>query len=260
VTLDHCDWLGHDVETIAVEKAGVMRQGRATVFGSETMPVSIAAAAEQSGAILYCAGKDYKIEPGEDGRWTFHSEHRVFESLVRPGLTGEFQVNNAAAVLMLLASAGLATKLDAALINDVLPRVKIAGRMQTHVALDRHWLLDVAHNPAAAEMLAATLASEHFAGRTIAIVGVLDDKDVAGVIGPLLPHVDQWVAIEARSSRAIPANELARQVANLAGTPCLVAHSTRDAIEFARRSASENDRILVTGSFFTVAPVTECLG
>jgi len=89
----------------------------------------------------------------------------------------------------------------------------------------------------------------------IAIVGVLADKDVAGVIGPLTQWVDRWVAMTADSHRALPANDLARQVSNLSGKPCLVADSIAAAVEFARRCASENDRILVTGSFFTVGPV-----
>ena len=259
VTLDHCDWLGHDVETIAVEKAGVMRRGRPVVFGNETLPLSIPAAASRSGATLLCAGKDFRVESDGQDRWSIRSRQRDINSLVRPGLLGDFQVANTAAVLMLLEAAGLAGGIDADLINSVLPRLALAGRMQVCEAHDRRWLLDVAHNPAAAEVLAATLSSDGFKGRTVAIVGVLNDKDVGGVIEPLLPHVDRWVAIEASSARAIPANELARQIANLSGRPCLVADTSAAAIEFARRSTAENDRILVTGSFFTVAPVTDSL-
>ena len=260
ITLDHCDWLGHDVESIGVEKAGVMRRGRPTVFGSESCPDSIAKSAEQCGAVLLCKGEDYQVSTDEAGQWSFTSRQRDLRSLLRPGLSGEFQIGNAAAVLMLLEAAGLARDIDADLINRVLPRIEIAGRMQKRLTHDRQWLFDVAHNPAAAKALAATLATDGFEGRTIAIVGLLNDKDVAGVIEPLLSHVDQWVAIEAKSHRAIPANELARQVANLTRRPCLVAADAEDAIEFARRAASENDRILVTGSFFTVAPITDSLG
>ena len=259
VTLDHCDWLGHDVESIAVEKAGVMRQGRTTVYGSETMPASIAELAEESGAILLRAGKDYAITLDGEDRWSYQNDKHTFNSILRPGLTGDFQIANVAAVLMLLESAGLAKGINVELLNEVLPELKLSGRMQTRMAIGRRWLFDVAHNPAAAEMLAASMANDGFSGRTIAILGLLNDKDVSGVVEPLLTHVDRWIAIEAGSARAIPANELARQVANLGGQPCLVAESIAAAVEFARRSSSENDRILVTGSFFTVGPVTDCL-
>jgi dihydrofolate synthase/folylpolyglutamate synthase len=117
----------------------------------------------------------------------------------------------------------------------------------------------VAHNPAAAEALAATLAADGHSGATLAIVGMLDDKDVEGCMQPLNEHVDQWIAVTANSHRAIPAQELARRIANACGRPCLVANSLGDAIELARRDASINDRILATGSFFLVGPVLERL-
>ena len=135
----------------------------------------------------------------------------------------------------------------------------MTGRGQT-VKLDGiEWLLDVAHNPAAAAALAGTLAAEGRPGATLAIVGMLDDKDVEGSVLPLNEHVDQWIAVTADSHRAIPAQELARRIANASGRPCLVVDSLVDALESARRDASINDRILVTGSFYLVGPALEQL-
>jgi dihydrofolate synthase/folylpolyglutamate synthase len=121
------------------------------------------------------------------------------------------------------------------------------------------WFFDVAHNPAAASALATTLASSETRNTTFAIVGLLDDKDVDGVIAPLADSVDRWIAVPADSQRATPSGELARQISNLTGRACLVADCVADAVEFARREASESDRILVTGSFFTVGPVLDQL-
>jgi dihydrofolate synthase/folylpolyglutamate synthase len=264
VSLDHCDWLGHDVESIAFEKAGVMRSGVPTVFGERNAPASIVAQAAQSNATLLQAGRDYDFDIHDDASWSWRSPSTSIEDLHPPGLLGEFQTGNAAAVLMLLEAAGLSDAVDTQLVNKVLPNVSLVGRLQ-RLRLDKpgspgsEWLLDVAHNPAAAEVLATTLAAMRIGGETIAIVGLLDDKDVAGVIKPLLPHVDRWIAMTAASPRAIEANELAGRISNLAGRACLVAESAAAAIESARRTASENDRILVTGSFFTVSPVLEHL-
>lgn len=259
VSLDHCDWLGDDIETIAVQKAGVMRSGRPTVFGAYDAPDSIVQQAEACGATLMLAGVDFDLSDGANDCWNWRAPGRALEALHRPGLLGEFQVGNASAVLMLLEAAGLAGAIDARLVNSVLPAVSLTGRSERLTCAGVEWLLDVAHNPAAAEMLAATLAAMEGDGKTIAIVGLLDDKNVAGVIEPLATHVSSWIAMTADSHRAVPAHELARQVANLIEGPCLVAGTAEDAIEFARRKASENDRILVTGSFFTVAPVISCL-
>ncbi len=264
VSLDHCDWLGNDVETIAAEKAGIMRRAIPTVFGDTDVPDVVRRQADTCGAPLLLPGRDFEVQIGENQVWSWRGPSRDLRGLQPPGLTGEVQLSNAAAVLALLDVAGLADSVDAELINRVLPTLTLAGRSQHLVVAglggeNHEWLIDVAHNPAAAEALAKTLASRESPGATYAIVGLLHDKDVAGVIGPLAEHVDSWIAITAASHRAIPANELARQISNLSGKACLVAESPPEAIEFARRSASENDRILATGSFFTVGPILDQL-
>jgi dihydrofolate synthase/folylpolyglutamate synthase len=263
ISLDHCDWLGDDIETIAAEKAGVMRRGIATVFGADDVPDAIKTQAETTAATLLLAGRDFEFQVGEDCQWSWRGPSGELQDLQQPGLLGEFQTGNAAAVLALLDVAGFAGVIDAELINRVFPKVSLAGRLQRLVSDGQEWLIDVAHNPAAAEVLASTLglmgSSGESAGTTIAIVGLLDDKDVAGVIGPLAEQVGTWIAMTAASERAVAANELARQISNITGKACLVAGSPLDAVEFARRNASENDRILATGSFFTVGPILDQL-
>ena len=264
VSLDHCDWLGDDVETIAAEKAGVMRPGIPTVFGDKNVPKSVLRQADACAAVLLKAGSDFDIDLNADGSWSWNGPSHVFAGLMPLGLAGEFQLANAAAVLMLLDAAGLGEAMDADLINKVLPGVSLTGRLQ-RLQVDgfgsdsNEWLIDVAHNPAAAQALARTLASMPSTGAILAIAGVLDDKDVKGMIGALAEHVDRWIALTADSYRALPANELGRQIANLTGRPCFVADSVAEAVEFARRESAENDRILATGSFFTVGPVLDQL-
>ena len=264
VSLDHCDWLGHDVESIAFEKVGVMRSGIPTVFGDRNVPASVGRQALNVGARLLQAGRDYDFDIHEGGTWSWRGPSRTIGDLQAPGLMGEFQTGNAAAVLTLLEAAGLSDVVDTNLVTKVLPDVSLVGRLQ-RLTVDapgsggNEWVVDVAHNPAAAEALATALVAMRADGETIAIIGLLDDKDVEGVIGPLLVHVDRWIAMSADSRRAIAANELARRVANLAGRACLVAESSAAAIESARRTASKNDRILATGSFFTVSPILEQL-
>jgi len=255
ISLDHCDWLGPDVESIAYEKAGVMRRGKPAIFAGSVAGQTISQVAREKGAKLIAAGQDFSAVDNDDGSWTWKGPTRELRALKKPGLKGAFQVRNAAAVLALLDAAGLGDRIDSELINRVLPTLSVTGRLQALRAHNRAWLFDVAHNPAASEALASTLETMQSGGQLIAIVGVLADKDVAGVIGPLTQWVDRWVAMTADSHRALPANDLARQVSNLSGKPCLVADSIAAAVEFARRCASENDRILVTGSFFTVGPV-----
>jgi len=260
VALDHCDWLGHDVETIGREKAGVMRAGKPTVFGGRAIPQSVRDYAQQIGARLLLPDSDFNVEISADGGWRWAGQSTTLESLRPPGLVGNFQIENAAAVLALLEAADLLGGIDDQLINEILPKLSLPGRAQRLFSLRREWLIDVAHNAAAAEMLALTLAQTSSSGNTTAIVGLLDDKDLAGVVGPIAEHIDQWVAMPAESDRSVAADELARQISNLSGKACFIADSAQAAIEFSRRNSSENDRILVTGSFFTVGPVLRQLG
>lgn len=258
VALDHCDWLGNDVETIAMEKAGIMRASKPIIYASTDVPDAIHQQAATTGAELLLAGRDYQWEPAR-GDWRWQSQRHSLVGLKPLALKGSMQLANAAGALALLEAASFDDLLDAEAVNDAFGGVSLAGRMQT-VHLDRDWLLDVAHNPAAAEALADTLAEESIDGRTIAIVGMLEDKHVEGVVSALAPAVDNWIAVKAASRRAIDVEELARQIANASSKGCLEALSIEDALGNARRLCGDNDRILVTGSFYVVGPVLEVLG
>ena len=234
IALDHCDWLGDDLDSIAREKAGIMRAGKPVIFAAETVPDAIRRHATELGAELV------QTSPNDD--------------LPRLQLRGEFQRRNAAGVIGLLGAAGLHDAVAPATVAAVLPRVTLPGRCE--VRRDRSgvdWLFDVAHNPDAAAALGTILADDK--RPTIAVIGVLDDKDDAGIVNALLPHVVCWIAVRAEHSRAVTAPELARRIANAGECPCLIAGSIPDAMQLARQALQENDRILVTGSFFAVGPV-----
>ena len=260
VSLDHCDWLGEDIESIAFEKAGVMREGTPTVFAAADAPQSIREHAAQVGADLRLRGRDYDFSRVDDERWRWHGKELELDDLGAPGLMGSFQYENAAAVLALLEAAGLGSVLTADQVNSTLPGVRLAGRLQFVASGGVQWLLDVAHNPAAASALAGVLtASVGDKGETWAILGLLDDKDLEGIASELDAQVDHWIAVTADSQRAVDAAELARRVANSCNRPCLIADSVQEAMDHARLSAAETDRILVTGSFYLVGPVLGAL-
>ena len=258
VSLDHCEWLGDDVESIAREKAGIMRAGKSTVYASVDAPASIQQHADELGADLVLAGRDYSWVVGAD-EWTWHGTRHTLSNLHWPSLKGHFQIENAAGVLALLEAAGFEELLDAGLVNRAFALPALAGRLQ-RVDADRCWVLDVAHNSAAAKVLAETLLADEFSGRTVAIVALLEDKDVEGVITPLLDQVDHWITVTADSSRAIDADEIGRRIEKLTNKTCHVGESLQAAIEHARRLTTSEDRILVTGSFFIVGPALKALG
>ena len=258
VSLDHCDWLGEDVEAIGREKAGIMRAGKPAVFADSDCPRSVLDTAAELGADLVLQGRDYTFDG--DGRtgWSWKGRSHSLEGLPFPPLGGGAQMYNAAGVLALLEAAGFSELLEVEGIRSAWANVTLEGRMQT-IRADREWLVDVAHNPAAASELAFRLETDAPSGETVAIIGALDDKDVEGVIHELQRGVDRFVAVTANSPRAIDAEVLAQRIANASGKPCLEAESIASALEFAEASTSSDDRIVVTGSFYVVAPVLEAL-
>jgi dihydrofolate synthase/folylpolyglutamate synthase len=257
IALDHCDWLGNDIETIALEKAGIMRKDKPIVFGSREVPQSILRQADDTAARLIVAGRDYDWS-SQEHEWSWRGRSRRLEGLELPALPGAHQIGNAAAVLALVEAAGLAELLREEIVNTGLGQLRLDGRMQ-QITMEHRWVLDVAHNPAAASALAEVLRTKSHPGRTIAIIAMLDDKDVAGVVAPLSDQVDHWVAVKADSPRAIDADELARRVANASNAACLAADSPDAAVGYARDVAKTDDRILVTGSFYLVGPILDLL-
>ena len=259
ISLDHCDWLGSDIESIAREKAGIMRPRRPAVFAGNALPDAISDLATQLGADLRIAGRDFSHALRPDGHWDwFGREHKV-AGLAPLRLEGAHQVQNAAGVLALLEAGGLADLLTADRLDPVLTTAGIAGRLERLAAADRQWLMDGAHNPAGAEALADALASATPGGRTVGICGILDDKDAAGIIAALSPAIDRWIATSADSNRAIPATRLGSLIAEVTGQPCRVAMSTDEALRIAIRQSGPGDTIVVAGSFYTVAAATRGL-
>ncbi len=252
ISLDHCDWLGHDVESIAREKAGVMRDGIPVVFAAREVPDSIVATARSLGAGLLLAGRDYVFSAGADN-WDFALGDRPSRTLSLPSLAGAFQLDNAAGALALFMALEGPDTLPTSAISRALSTVTLPGRLQ-RLRGDRHWLLDVAHNPAAAAALAAELQRSMPQGKVVAVIGVLADKDLANLVKPLLPLVDTWIAVPAEGSRAMPVRQLADRIATLADAPCRIADSVAAGVQAATALTGRDDLIVVSGSFYTVGP------
>lgn len=257
IALDHCEWLGSDVETIGREKAGIFRPGRTAIFGSSNMPDSIRTTAASIGAQLLRLGRDFCFER-HGQRWNWQGRTLRFDDLPAPALAGDVQFDNASAVLAVLESLGSRLAVSREAIESGLRRVHVTGRFQ--IVRDRaEWILDVAHNPAAAHTLATQLAARGGSGRTIAICGILGDKDADGIAKALAHSFDVWFVAGLDSERAIAPGLLAQRLAS-AGIQITASFADiATACEEARRLAQSGDTIVVFGSFLAVAPAIEWL-
>jgi dihydrofolate synthase/folylpolyglutamate synthase len=259
IGLDHMEWLGPDIESIAREKAGIFRAGRPAVCGCRELPGSSLDSAGAIGARLLCIGQDFDAREVDDDRWDFEAGAFRLERLPRPALTGGRQLDNAACVIMALRQLQEILPLDREAMERGLQAVSLPGRFQRIAGRnDVEWVLDVAHNPAAAAELADSLRRHAVRGRTVAVCGMLGDKDVAGVLSAVAPVCDVVLAAATAGPRGLSDHDLVRR-AGLGGVEAEPAGSLAAALERAEALAGPGERVLVFGSFHTVGPALEWL-
>jgi dihydrofolate synthase/folylpolyglutamate synthase len=256
VDLDHMDYLGDTREKIGFEKAGIYRAGRPAICADPAPPASLLAHARHIGAELRCVGQDFAAQR-EDDHWTYRGSNLSWPALPLPAMAGTYQVRNAAAALAAVEALRARLPVSEQAIRQGLVAARLPGRFQ-RIARAPEIILDVAHNPEAARALAATLREQPVAGRTLAVVGMLADKDAAGVFAALSGQIDAWWTCTPDSPRARDAAALAASLRDHAdGAPVRVQPDVNTALAEARSAAREGDRIIVFGSFYTVAAVLD---
>jgi dihydrofolate synthase / folylpolyglutamate synthase len=247
VGVDHVDYLGATRESIGREKAGIFRAGRPAVVAEPDPPQSVLAAA---GAKLFFK-KDFGYSAAS-GQWSYWGPGVKRSGLAYPALRGPIQLRNASASLCALDT--LCERLPIAMqdIRRGLADVEMPARFQVLPGRPQI-VLDVAHNVQAAETLAENLAASGFAAETIAVCGMLRDKDIAGVLRELAPRIDRWHLASLAGPRAASATELA---SHLKGAKDVHEYgSPAEAFGAAKMRAGENDKIVVFGSFLTVGEI-----
>lgn len=259
VDLDHMDWLGGDREAIGLEKAGVMRSGRPVVLGEVDPPASVLRHAYELGAFAIRAGSDYLVDRHDD-HWTWREPGYQVE-LPWPALAAPVQVWNAAAAVAALRASHLRLSREA-LVQGV-AAARVPGRLQAWAhSGGAQVLLDVAHNPQAAREVARWLTQNPASGQCRALLGMLADKDVEGVVSALAGQVDEWWVVDLRpqSPRGLAPEALGRRLQ--AADHAARVHQGGEVAETLARlldASDAADRVLVLGSFHTVAAALRAL-
>ena len=258
IDLDHIEFLGNSRESIGFEKAGIFRNNIAAIYGDTAPPVSMLQHAKEVGAPLNLITKDFNGELNAElngNSWVYHGPQLKIADLPLPALFGSFQLSNAACAITAINELQSRLPVNDAAIVAGLENVKLAGRFQSF-ATTPPVILDVAHNPHAAQALAASLHSSRIAGRTLAVFSMLADKDIAGVIKAIGNEINGWYVANIANVRGAPADQLADAIRLEHPETTIVAFdSVTDAYHQACLEAHENDRIVVMGSFFTVAEI-----
>ena len=258
IDIDHAEYLGSDRESIAIEKAGIMRAGKPVIVSDPMPPQSLADEAARIGADLWRVGRDFDFS-GDKQQWNWTGRTRRFNALAYPTLRGANQLLNAGGVLAAFEALRGRLPITAKAVRQGFATVELPGRFQI-VAGQPTLVLDVAHNPHAVAALAQNLDQMGFFPRTHAVFGAMADKDIAAILSRMAPLVDHWHFADLPVPRAARAANLAATHAALAlrGPGPVTAHchaSPIQALDAARRVADPADRIVVFGSFHTVGGV-----
>jgi dihydrofolate synthase/folylpolyglutamate synthase len=254
IAIDHVDYLGSSRESIGAEKAGIFRAGRPAICADSDPPATLIEHARAVGADLQLIGRDFAYEGGRQ-QWLFRGRHGARRALAPPALRGARQLANASACLAALDSLRSRLPVSMQAVRQGLANVQLPGRFQILPGRPAV-VLDVAHNPQAAAVLSENLLDMGFFPETYAVVGMLKDKDSGAVCRALRGRVTRWFAAGLPGPRGAGADTLAGAIRNSgAGGEILCFDSPRSAYAEAARRAAENDRIVVFGSFLTVADV-----
>jgi dihydrofolate synthase/folylpolyglutamate synthase len=269
VAFDHMAELGDTLEKIAMEKAGIVKEG-STVISAVSHPGAlevVAAACAEKGSELKLYGRDfqllYHLTYGVDTEKIGQALGikgllREYADLFLP-LLGEHQgINAACAVAACEAFAASPAALSLDEVAAGLRRVTSPGRLEV-VSLHPLVLLDGAHNPDGATRLARVIRDDLDFERLVMVLGILEDKDMQRMLKILLPLADTVVFTQSREERAAPARKLARMAREM-GYDGVVVEDIGEAVRFARTLASVTDMVCVTGSLYTVGEARDALG
>lgn len=257
IGLDHMDYLGHTRESIGFEKAGIFRSSKFAICADTNAPLTISQQAKVIGAKLLQINDDFGYSIKDD-QWCFWGIKGKHYCLPYPSLRGVNQLQNASACMMALDVLRDQVPVSISNIRQGLIDIQLLGRFQVFLGQPIE-VLDVAHNPDAARILASNLDAMGAYHQTYAVFSMLKDKDLNGVVQALRHCVDIWLVSSIDVPRGAHANDLVEVLRNANLTQedgkVIVFPDTVSAYGFACERATKNDRICVLGSFYTVSAV-----
>lgn len=245
IGLDHMDWLGDTREAIAIEKAGIMRPNGNAVIGELAAPDTLPAYVRAHEVDAWWANTDFAYHV-EDVSWQWECKDLTLTGLPLPHIP----VQNVSTALAVLSRLNLLPSLS--VLHELLGQVSVQGRRQK-IASSPDVLLDVAHNPQACALMKAWAASG-LTGELHLVVGMLADKSLSETLSELSELKASWYVADTKGPRGLPAEDLVKNVPDGQKQVATFA-SVTDAYQAARQNADREDRILVFGSFHTVADV-----
>ena len=250
IGIDHTEFLGTTIESIAMEKAGVMRPFKPCIYAGQTPPTSLFNYAGKIKSRLKYNHNDFNIKRlGKLRSWS-DSTYKI--DLPELPLIGDFQYDHAGAAIKALKILDPKILDNKKNLDNGIKNISLLGRYQI-LSKAPEVILDVAHNEDSAKKLKENLNKSH-KQHTIAIIGILKDKDVYSLIKPMISIVDEWYCVTIDSSRGMNAKEIQTRISTLVSKDNIYAYDTMLSASSKAMSRLKNDsRLIVYGSFYTVS-------
>ena len=260
IGLDHQEYLGETLEAIAREKAGIFRPGKTAVIGGREPSLVLEEVARAMNSPLKRLAIEYNYILDGAG-WRYRGTRWDLPHLPAPALLGAIQFTNAATAIAALEEIAPRLNVPAAAVARGITEVRLPGRFQLIAPAEGApaWVLDVAHNPDAARVLARNLDANPIPGKTLAVCGILMDKNAAAIAAIMDGCIDAWWCASIDGARGRRGEDLANEIREEVATPVSVADSVAGACQAALSAAGPQDRIAVFGSFHTVGPALDWL-
>ena len=251
IGIDHTEFLGTTIDSIALEKAGVMRPFSPCIYADQNPPSVLLSYAKKNGSNFLYNQNDFFTKILKD-TWVWRSN--LGKELVLPllPLRGDFQYNHASAALQALEIIEPSIIENTKLLNEGINNIALIGRYQ-RISSSPEIIIDVAHNADSAEKLMDNVNREP-KKNTIAVVGILKDKDVYSLVKPMVNNIDKWFCGTINSERGMNSDEIKTRMSGaISHNDIETFDSIDEACTNAMKSLRKEDRLIVYGSFYTVS-------
>ena len=248
VELDHQDWLGNNKETIGKEKADIFRTGKPAILAHKVFPQTVYKIASNKGAKVYALKNNFNFLIHKNNKWTYSFKSQEGEVKIKNIKLNNLSIESASAALTAFALLGYNLNKE---LKEVINKTQLEGRCQL---LGNRFLIDVSHNPAAALNLKNFITRKFGSTREIiAILGVMSDKDITGMVKPLRNVINQWYITSPNTKRAMKVDTMASKVKEVITSKIIKTPNVKEAVAQAYQNFSQDSLIVVMGSFYTVS-------
>lgn len=258
VAIDHQSWLGNTREEIAGEKAGIIKKGSLVVCSDPAPADAVIKKVSELQVDSFYLNKDFKPDI-ESTQWHYHSANKTITDIPMPSLNGHYQINNASAAIQISELLSKDLPMSEQDIKVAMTDIQLSARFQC-IAKQPDIFIDVAHNEHATKSLSDNLKQYSCAGRTFAVLAMLEDKAICEALEPLDDQIDIYYLAGLEGSRAMSAEQMKLRIQDCVSSDKLCLNNDVEAaLCRARAEAREDDRIIIFGSFLTVAAAMQTL-